>query len=60
MDFLVGYSGFVGSNLAAQHRFDGLFRSGNIAEAYGKKPDLLSIPASGRKCFWQIRTLLLI
>jgi len=41
MDFLVGYSGFVGGNLAAQHRFDGLFRSGNITEAYGKKPELL-------------------
>ena len=41
MDFLVGNTGFVGSNLAAQHRFDGLFHSSNIAEAYGKKPDLL-------------------
>ena len=41
MDYLVGSSGFVGSNLASQHRFDGLFRSTNITEAYGKKPDLL-------------------
>lgn len=41
MDFLVGSTGFVGSNLAAQHRFDGAFHSSDIAEAYGKAPDLL-------------------
>ena len=41
MDFLVGNTGFVGSNLAAQHSFDGLFHSSNISEAYGKTPDVL-------------------
>ena len=41
MDFLVGSSGFVGSNIASQHSFDGLFRSSNVTEAYGCSPDLL-------------------
>ena len=41
MEFLVGYTGFVGSNLIANHEFDGLFNSKNIADAYGKNPDLL-------------------
>ena len=41
MDYLVGSTGFVGSNLAAQHRFDGAFHSSDVAEAYGKQPDLL-------------------
>lgn len=41
MDYLVGSSGFVGSNIASQHSFDGLFHSRNISEAYGKAPDLL-------------------
>lgn len=41
MEFLVGSTGFVGSNLAAQHRFDGAFHSSDITEAYGKAPDLL-------------------
>ena len=39
--FLVGYTGFVGSNLALQSNFDGLYNSKNIKEAYGKNPDLL-------------------
>ena len=41
MDFLVGSTGFVGSNLAAQHHFDGLFHSSDISGAYGCRPDLL-------------------
>ncbi|MDR1012993.1 MAG: hypothetical protein LBL38_01850 [Lactobacillales bacterium] len=48
MDFLVGYTGFVGSNLKRSHHFDGLFNRQNIQEAYGKQPDLLvyaGIPA---------------
>ncbi len=32
---LVGYTGFVGGNLAAQHRFDNLYNSKNIADAFG-------------------------
>lgn len=41
MEFLVGYTGFVGSNLAASHPFDGLYNSKNIEQAYGRQPDLL-------------------
>lgn len=40
-DFLVGYSGFVGSNLAYKHNFKSLFNSKNIEDAFGKEPDLL-------------------
>ncbi len=40
-EFLVGNTGFVGSNLALQHKFTGLFHSSNIADAFGKSPDLL-------------------
>jgi hypothetical protein len=48
VDFLVGYTGFVGSNLKRSHKFDGLFNRQNIQEAYGKRPDILvyaGIPA---------------
>lgn len=38
---LVGYTGFVGSNLNASSQFDALYNSKNIKEAYGTKPDLL-------------------
>ena len=38
---LVGHTGFVGGNLAAAHRFDALYNSKNIAQAYGTKPELL-------------------
>lgn len=41
MDALVGYTGFVGSNLAASHRFSSLYNSSNIRDAFGSKPDLL-------------------
>ena len=41
MDALVGYTGFVGSNLAANHPFDCLYNSKNIEEAFGTRPDLL-------------------
>lgn len=41
MEYLVGYTGFVGSNLIEAHQFDGVFNSKNITEAYGKNPDLL-------------------
>jgi len=40
MDILVGYTGFVGSNLNMQHKFNGVFNSKNIAEAFGGNPDL--------------------
>jgi nucleoside-diphosphate-sugar epimerase len=40
MDILVGYTGFVGSNICNSHHFDKLFKSTNIAEAFGTNPDL--------------------
>lgn len=41
MDYLVGYTGFVGSNLCASHTFDRQFRSVDIEEAFGGRPELL-------------------
>lgn len=41
MKALVGYTGFVGSNIYASDYFDGAYNSKNISEAYGTKPDLL-------------------
>ena len=38
---LIGYTGFVGSNLLAQHSFDDLYRSTNIAGIRGQHYDLL-------------------
>lgn len=41
MKYLVGYTGFVGSNLNKSEKFDGLFNSKNISDAFGGNPDLL-------------------
>ena len=41
MELIVGYTGFVGSNIIAKHAFDGLYNSKNITDAYGTNPDLL-------------------
>lgn len=41
MNALVGYTGFVGSNLYAAGTFDAVYHSKNIKEAYGTAPDLL-------------------
>lgn len=38
---LVGYTGFVGSNIYEAGSFDSVFNSRNIEEAYGTNPDLL-------------------
>lgn len=38
---LVGYTGFVGSNIAKKHDFTYKINTKNKEEAYGKKPDLL-------------------
>ncbi len=38
---LVGYTGFVGSNICAKAAFDGLYNTKNIEEAYGTEPELL-------------------
>lgn len=48
-DALVGYTGFVGSNIAAKHSFSKLYNSKNIYKAYGTCPDLLvyaGVPAA--------------
>ncbi len=41
MKALVGYTGFVGGNLAKSGKFDKLYNSKNIEEAFGTKPDFL-------------------
>lgn len=41
MKALVGYTGFVGSNIYAAGDFDAVYNSTNIEEAYGTAPDLL-------------------
>lgn len=41
MDILVGYTGFVGSNLTLQKKFDMCVNSSNVKDAYGMNPDLL-------------------
>ena len=49
MKALVGYTGFVGSNLALSTKFDAMYNSKNIKDAYGAKPDLLvyaGVPAA--------------
>jgi len=38
---LVGYTGFVGSNIAKSKQFDKVYNSKNITKAYGTKPELL-------------------
>lgn len=41
MNVLVGYTGFVGSNIYDNGTFDAVFNSKNIEEAYELQPDLL-------------------
>ncbi len=41
MKALVGYTGFVGSNIYEAGEFDAVYNSKNIEEAYGTNPDLL-------------------
>ncbi|MBE6895189.1 MAG: NAD(P)-dependent oxidoreductase [Ruminococcaceae bacterium] len=38
---IVGYSGFVGSNLCASFDFDGKYDKSNIADAFGTNPDVV-------------------
>lgn len=42
---LVGYTGFVGGNIAVQHRFDDLYNSKNIADIAGKSYEVLVVSA---------------
>lgn len=41
MNALVGYTGFVGSNLYEKGEFDAVYNSKNIQEAFDSSPDLL-------------------
>lgn len=41
MKMLVGYTGFVGSNIYLNGEFDEVYNSKNIKESYGKNPELL-------------------
>lgn len=41
MKILVGYTGFVGSNIIEKTKFDKLINSKNIEEAFGTNPELL-------------------
>lgn len=40
MDIIVGYTGFVGSNIYEKHNFDYSFNSKNIEQAFGLNSDL--------------------
>ncbi len=40
MNILIGYTGFVGSNIHSQYTFDEVFNSKNIQDAFGINPDL--------------------
>jgi hypothetical protein len=49
---LVGYTGFVGSNLLRQHQFDALYRSTNITDMRGAELELLVVSAIQAKKWW--------
>jgi len=49
---LIGFTGFVGSNLAAQFHFDSLFNSSNIGSISGKSFDLLVFAGAQAKKWW--------
>jgi len=50
---LVGYTGYVGSNLRVQYPFDDLYNSKNIADIEGKEYDLV-VSAANRADMWRI------
>ncbi len=50
---LIGYSGFVGGNIAAQSQFDILYNSKNIAAIEGQQYDLV-VSAANRADMWRI------
>ncbi len=50
---LIGYTGFVGGNIAEQHKFDDVYNSSNIAEIEGKEYDLV-VSAANRAEMWRI------
>ncbi len=48
---LVGYTGFVGSNLCASHKFNAVYNSKNIKNSYGTEPDILVYAGVGSQMF---------
>lgn len=50
---LIGYTGFVGRNIADQYEFDDLYNSKNIADIEGKEYDLV-VSAANRAEMWRI------
>lgn len=50
---LIGYTGFVGGNIVAQHQFDDVYNSQNIADIEGKEYDLV-VSAANRAEMWRI------
>lgn len=50
---LIGYTGFVGGNIAAQHEFDDLYNSKNIGDIEGQEYDLV-VSAANRAEMWRI------
>ena len=50
---LIGYTGFVGSNIESQHTFNNLYNSRNIFNIEGKKYDLV-VSAANRAEMWRI------
>lgn len=50
---LIGYTGFVGSNIKNQSSFDDLYNSQNIADIEGKEYDLV-VSAANRSEMWRI------
>lgn len=49
---LIGFTGFVGSNLLQQKKFDDFYNSKNITEIHGKKYDLI-VSAATPSLFWK-------
>lgn len=52
-DALIGYTGFVGGNLAAQHKFDDQYNTSNIDNIDGKSYDLV-VSAATYAEMWRI------
>lgn len=49
---LIGHTGFVGSNIALQTKFDDYYNSQNISQIYGKKYDLI-VSCATSSLFWK-------
>lgn len=50
---LIGYTGFVGGNIAAKHKFDDLYNSKNIGDINGRSYDLVISAGAGAE-MWRI------